>query len=159
MIFAFVFIFGSDSREGAPRPSPERMRWIYMAVSVSSLVRERGRPGEGPKTNRKWIPARNDGSGRSFLIGWNRPGEKRFFHNPREGPVAPGGEAGLLRGGRDGAFADANGGFGSRSRRSRFSRNRGFIYFINRLSAKKKVDFAKSRTIKSGLLQGLYISG
>ena len=38
MIFTFVFAFDPGSREGAPRPNPERMRRIYTAASVSSPV-------------------------------------------------------------------------------------------------------------------------
>ena len=57
MIFAFVFAFDSDSREGAPRPNPERMRRIYMAASVSSPVGREDVRAKGQRQRRKWIPA------------------------------------------------------------------------------------------------------
>ena len=57
MIFAFVFAFDSDSREGASRPNPERMRWIYMAESVSFPAGSEDVRAKGQKQRRKWIPA------------------------------------------------------------------------------------------------------
>ena len=57
MIFAFVFAFDSDSREGASRPNPERMRQIYMAASVSSPVGREDVRAKGRRQRRKWIPA------------------------------------------------------------------------------------------------------
>ena len=57
MIFAFVFAFGSDSREGAPRPNPERMRRIYMAASVSSSVGRESVRAKSQRQRQKWIPA------------------------------------------------------------------------------------------------------
>ena len=57
MIFAFVFAFDSDLREGTPHPNPERMRRIYMAASVSSPVGRENVRAKGQRQRRKWIPA------------------------------------------------------------------------------------------------------
>ena len=57
MIFTFVFAFDSDSREGVPRPSPERMRWIYMAASVSAPAGNEDVRAKGQRQRQKWIPA------------------------------------------------------------------------------------------------------
>ena len=57
MIFPFVFAFDSDSREGAPRPNPERMRRIYAVASVSSPVGREDVQAKGQRQRRKWIPA------------------------------------------------------------------------------------------------------
>ena len=57
MIFAFVFAFDSASRDGAPRPSPERMRWICMAASVSSPAGSEDVRAKSQRQRRKWIPA------------------------------------------------------------------------------------------------------
>ena len=55
-IFAFVFAFNSDSREGAARPNPG-MRSIYMAAAVSSPAGREDVRAKGQRQRRKWIPA------------------------------------------------------------------------------------------------------